>query len=222
MIFFALCACGLKFAVVMKGMVIYMKILSKFNKKDLWTIPNILCYVRLALIPVFITMYIRAEEPGEYLQAALIVVASGLTDFLDGFIARNMNMVTELGKLIDPLADKLTQASLIFVLVLKIRWMFLLLILFVVMQLFMLIAGIAMLKKGKKLDGAKWFGKISTTVFYVTMIFLVAMPRLNTRVTNLLMFICGIFLFLSFVLYVREYVYMYREISDEDGISEVV
>lgn len=203
-------------------MVIYMKILSKFNKKDLWTIPNILCYVRLALIPVFITMYIRADEPSEYLQAALIVVASGLTDFLDGFIARNMNMVTELGKLIDPLADKLTQAALIFVLVLKIRWMFLLLILFVVMQLFMLIAGLAMLKKGKKLDGAKWFGKISTTVFYITMIFLVAIPTLNPKVTNGLMFICGIFLFLSFVLYVREYVYMYRELREEEGISEGV
>lgn len=207
---------------VMKGIVIYMKILSKFNKKDLWTIPNILCYVRLALIPIFITMYIRAEEPGEYLQAALVVVISGLTDFLDGFIARNMNMVTELGKLIDPLADKLTQASLIFVLVLKIRWMFLLLILFVVMQLFMLIAGLAMLKKGRRLDGAKWFGKISTTVFYVTMVFLVAMPTLNTKVTNTLMFTCGVFLFLSFVLYVREYVYMYREIKEEEGISEVI
>ena len=208
----------------MKGMVIYMKILSKFNKKDLWTIPNILCYIRIALIPIFITMYIKAEEPGEHLQAALIVVISGLTDFLDGFIARSMNMVTELGKLIDPLADKLTQASLIFVLVLKIKWMFLLLILFIVMQLFMLIAGLAMLKKGKKLDGAKWFGKISTTVFYVTMIFLVAMPTLkteNTKVVNILMLICGGFLLLSFVLYVREYVYMYREIKEE-GISEVV
>lgn len=205
-------------------MVIYMKVLSKFNKKDLLTIPNILCYVRLGLIPIFITMYIRAEEPSEYLQAALIVVISGLTDFLDGFIARNMNMVTELGKLIDPLADKLTQAALIFVLVLKIRWMFLLLILFVVMQLFMLVAGLAMLKKGKKLDGAKWFGKISTTVFYATMIVLVAIPtqKLNIRVTNILMLTCGIFLFLSFVLYVREYVYMYREIKEEEGISEVV
>jgi len=145
-----------------------------------------------------------------------------LTDFLDGFIARNMNMITELGKLLDPLADKLTQAALIFVLVLKIRWMFLLLILFVVMQLFMLVAGLAMLKKGKKLDGAKWFGKISTTVFYVTMILLVAIPTLNTKITNTLMFTCGVFLFLSFVLYVREYVYMYREIREEKGISEVV
>ena len=193
-----------------------MKILTKFNKKDLWTIPNILCYIRFALVPVFIVMYIRAQEPKQYLQAAAVVFASGLTDFFDGFIARQYNMVTELGKLIDPLADKLTQASLIFVLVLKIKWMFLLLILFVVMQLFMLIAGIVMLKKGKKLNGAKWFGKVSTTVFYGTMLFLVALPTLNTTATNILMLICGAFLLLSFVLYIKEYVMMYREVKEAE------
>ncbi|HCR40121.1 MAG TPA: CDP-diacylglycerol--glycerol-3-phosphate 3-phosphatidyltransferase [Lachnospiraceae bacterium] len=193
-----------------------MKILTKFNKKDLWTIPNILCYIRFALVPVFIVMYIRAQEPKQYLQAAAVVFASGLTDFFDGFIARQYNMVTELGKLIDPLADKLTQASLIFVLVLKIKWMFLLLILFIVMQLFMLIAGIVMLKKGKKLLGAKWFGKVSTTVFYGTMLFLVALPTLNTTVTNILMLICGAFLLLSFVLYIKEYVMMYREVKEAE------
>lgn len=193
-----------------------MKVLSKFNKKDLWTIPNILCYIRFALIPVFVVMYIKAHEPKQYLQAAAVVLASGLTDFFDGYIARHFNMITDLGKLIDPLADKLTQASLIFVLLVKIRWMFLLLILFVIMQLFMLIAGILMLKKGKKLNGAKWFGKISTTVFYGTMLFLVAIPTLNTTVTNVLMMICGAFLLLSFVLYVREYVLMYREVKVEE------
>jgi len=193
-----------------------MKVLTKFSKKDLWTIPNILCYIRFALIPVFVAMYIKAHEPKQYLQAAAVVFASGLTDFFDGYIARHFHMITDLGKLIDPLADKLTQAALIFVLLLKIRWMFLLLILFVIMQLFMVIAGIVMLKKGKKLNGAKWFGKISTTVFYGTMLFLVAIPTLNTTVTNILMLICGAFLLLSFVLYVREYVLMYREVKVEE------
>ncbi|NLK28901.1 MAG: CDP-alcohol phosphatidyltransferase family protein [Clostridiales bacterium] len=193
-----------------------MKVLTKFSKKDLWTIPNILCYIRFALIPVFVVMYIKAQEPKQYLQAAAVVLASGLTDFFDGYIARHFNMITDLGKLIDPLADKLTQAALIFVLLLKVRWMFLLLILFVIMQLFMLIAGILMLKKGKKLNGAKWFGKISTTVFYGTMLFLVAIPTLNSTVTNILMLICGAFLLLSFILYVREYVIMYREVKVEE------
>lgn len=161
--------------------------------------------------------YIRAQQPREYFQAAAVVLASGLTDFLDGFIARTFNMVTEFGKLIDPLADKATQAALIFVLVVKIKWMFLLLILFVAMQLFMLIAGLAMLKKDRRLDGSKWFGKVSTTVFYAVMLVLVALPNLDQTIVNILMIICGAFLALSFALYAREYFRMYREVKREES-----
>jgi cardiolipin synthase len=190
-----------------------MKLVAKFSRKDLWSIPNILCYIRFLLVPVFVITYIRANEPKGYIQAATVVFLSGLTDFLDGFIARKFNMITELGKLIDPLADKLTQASLIFVLVVKIRWMFLLLILFVMMQLFLLVAGLVMLKKGTKLNGAKWFGKVSTTVFYATMLGLVAVPTLSQKVTNGLLLVCGTFLLLSFLMYINEYVIMYHSLK---------
>lgn len=193
-----------------------MKILTKFNKRDLWSIPNVLCYIRFLLIPIFVMQYIRAEEPKQYMQAAAIVLASGLTDFLDGFIARTFNMVTELGKLLDPLADKLTQASLIFVLIVEIKWMFLLLILFVAMQLFMFIAGLAMLKKDKRLDGSKWFGRVSTAVFYAVMLVLVALPELSEVTQNILMMVCGIFLTMSFALYIREYIRMYMEAVQEE------
>ncbi len=196
-----------------------MKIVTKFSKKDLWSIPNILCYIRFFLIPVFVITYIRANEPKQYVQAAAVVFISGLTDFLDGFIARKFDMVTELGKLIDPLADKLTQASLIFILVVKIKWMFLLLILFVVMQLFLLVAGIVMLKKGTKLNGAKWFGKVSTTVFYATMLVLVAVPTLKVDITNILMMVCGAFLLLSFLLYINEYIKMYHNLKKKEELK---
>lgn len=191
-----------------------MKVITKFKKKDLWAIPNILCYIRFLLIPVFVILYIKASYPREYLRAAAVVLVSGLTDFLDGFIARRCDMITDLGKVIDPLADKLTQASLIFVLVVKIKWMFLLLILFVVMQLFLLVAGLVMLKKGTKLNGAKWYGKVSTTVFYAVMLVLVSIPTLNSKLTNILMLVCGGFLFLSFMMYIREYVFMYHGLKE--------
>ncbi len=193
-----------------------MKVLAKFTKKDLWSIPNILCYIRFMLIPLFVVLYINAETAREYLMAAAVVFISGLTDFLDGFIARTFDMVTDFGKLIDPMADKLTQASLIFVLVVKIKWMFLLLILFVVMQLFMLGAGIAMLKKNRRLNGAKWFGKVSTTVFYAVMLVLVAAPNLDINIVNILMLVCGAFLLLSFLMYIREYFRMYRETKETE------
>lgn len=190
-----------------------MKLIAKFSKDDLWKIPNILCYIRFMLIPVFVILYMKAVYPKEYLRAASVVLLSGMTDFLDGFIARKFDMVTEFGKLIDPIADKLTQAALIFVLVVKVKWMFLLLILFVTMQLFLLVAGLVMLQKGTKLNGAKWFGKISTTVFYATMLVLVAVPTLPNTVTNILMLVCGGFLLLSFLLYAKEYLHMYLNLK---------
>ena len=188
-----------------------MKVLSKFSKRDLWQIPNILCYIRFMLIPVFVVLYIKAEYPKEYLRAAAVVLISGITDFLDGFIARKFDMITELGKLIDPLADKLTQASLIFVLVVKIKWMFLLLILFIILQLFLLVAGLVMLKKNARLNGAKWFGKVSTTVFYAVMLVLVSYPALDDKIANILMLVCGAFLLLSLIMYIREYILLYRK-----------
>jgi len=187
-----------------------MKVVGKFSKKDLCSIPNILCYIRFLLIPAFIFLYIKADEPKEYLQTATVVFISGLTDFLDGFIARKFHMITELGKLIDPLADKLTQASLIFVLIVKFKWMILLLILFVIMQIFLLVAGIVMLKKGTKLNGAKWFGKVSTTVFYAVMLLLIAIPKLPVATSNVLMLVCGAFILLSFLMYIKEYIHMYQ------------
>ena len=168
-----------------------MRLFSKFSKRDLINIPNILCYIRFLLIPIFVTLYVRADSPKDYILAAAVVLVSGLTDFVDGFIARRFNMITEFGKLIDPLADKFTQAALIFVLIVKIKWMYLLLILFLTTQLFLLVAGLFMLKKGRKLNGSKWFGKISTTVFYAVMLVLIAVPTLDESIVNILMLTCG-------------------------------
>lgn len=197
-----------------------MKLISKFNKKDLWNVPNLLCYVRFFLIPVFVVLYLTANTTKEYIQVGLIILLSGLTDFLDGFIARRYHLVTEWGKVIDPLADKLTQASLLFVMVLRIKGICFLIIIFVLLQLFLLVAGLVMLKKGRKLNGAKWFGKVSTTVFYGVMVLLVTIPSLSSKVTNGLIILCGSFLLLSFCLYGREYVLMYKETRNE-AVTEV-
>ena len=83
--------------------------MKRFNKKDLFTIPNLMGYFRILLIPVFCYFYIKKQT---YLLAAGIVLISSLTDLFDGYIARRFNMVTELGKALDPVADKLTHAAL--------------------------------------------------------------------------------------------------------------
>lgn len=182
-----------------------------FNQ--VYSIPNILCYIRIILIPIFIYVYANAKNEVDYYLAAAIIFLSGVTDFCDGFIARKFNQVTELGKLIDPIADKLTQAAIIVALIFKFNWIFFFVILFLIKELSMLINGVILLKKGKKLDGAMWFGKVSTAVFYFSTFIIILFPMLDLVVVNILMIISAFFMALSFIMYMIEYVKMYRDIN---------
>ena len=189
-----------------------MKSSMKFNKKEIFSIPNILCYFRILLIPVFMIAYINAKNSWDYYFAAAVVLLSGLTDFADGFIARHFNMVTELGKAIDPVADKLSQAAIVISLMIRIepmRWLFLL---FAVKELFMGITSIVLLTKhNTKMDGAKWFGKVSTFVFYTVMFIIIVFPSLDIGVRDILILVSGIFLLLAFLLYAQVFLRMYQE-----------
>ena len=185
---------------------------KKITFKEAYSRPNILCYIRILLIPAFIYIYVNAKDTVDYYLAAIIILLSGLTDFCYGFIARKFNQVTELGKLIDPVADKLTQAAIIIALMFKFKWMFFLVVLFVIKELSMLINGIILLRKGKKLDGAMWFGKVSTAVFYFSTFIIISFPMLNSMVVNILMVISAFFMALSFIMYMIEYVKMYKDL----------
>ncbi|MEG0289238.1 CDP-alcohol phosphatidyltransferase family protein [Carnobacterium antarcticum] len=187
--------------------------MSSYNRRDWFTIPNILSYIRILLVPVFIFIYLNATETKHFQYAALIVVFSGLTDLLDGWIARKYNQITEIGKLLDPIADKITQAAIIFCLIFRYDYMWLLVLLFVVKELTMGICNVVLFKKGKKLDGAKWFGKISTAVFYGCMTGLVAFPMISDGTATLLMSVTGFFLFLSFILYAKVFTEMLRSVK---------
>lgn len=77
-------------------------------KKDVFTIPNLLSLFRLVLIPVYVAIYLNAQELWEYFLAAAILAVSCLTDMIDGKIARHYNMISTLGKILDPIADKAT------------------------------------------------------------------------------------------------------------------
>ena len=81
-----------------------------FNKKDILTIPNLLSLFRLLMIPVIVWLYVKEKN---YYAAAAMVLISGATDIADGIIARKFNMISDFGKILDPMADKLTQGALI-------------------------------------------------------------------------------------------------------------
>lgn len=181
-----------------------------FKWKEIWTIPNILSIIRLMLVPVFISYYLNAESMNDYRIAGLVILFSGITDLVDGIIARKFDQITDLGKLIDPIADKITQAAIVFCLMVRYEYMWIIVFLFVIKELSMLVWNIVLIKQNKKLDGALWYGKISTAVFYACMTILVAFPDVGTIVANSLMIITVFFLLLSFILYTKIFVQMYR------------
>lgn len=196
------------------------KFTGNVRAKDIFKLPNLLCCVRIFLVPIFIYSFLYASEPKDYYMSSLILLLSGATDIADGFIARRFNMITELGIVLDPLADKLTQAAVLVCLMLKIKYMYILVILFTVKELTMGISSLLLLKRGTKLDGAKWFGKVSTSIFYLTMLILVAVPYLKIFWINTLMITSGAFLMLSFLLYMQMFIKMLFKKNDENSHSE--
>ena len=145
--------------------------------KDWNTIPNWLSYLRIVLIPVFAVLFYN----GYVGWAILVLAVSGLTDFFDGKIARKFNQVSDLGKIIDPVADKLTQITIAVMLYIEFRssteeliktfsWVFLI---FVIKEFVMVFFGGLMLAIGLRPAAAEIYGKAATMVFYIVMIAIV-------------------------------------------------
>lgn len=155
--------------------------MSKFqeNVKDLFTnwntIPNWLSFLRIALIPVFTVLFIK----NYYIPAFIIMILAAATDAIDGKIARKYNMISNLGKLLDPIADKLSQVAIVIILIIKF-WSFegplkYLLFLFIFKELVMVIGGAILLSIGLRPVAAEIWGKVATTVFYIFMIAIIAL-----------------------------------------------
>ncbi len=174
-------------------------------KKDLFTIPNLLSLFRLVLIPVYVVIYLNAQENTDHYIAAGILAVSCLTDAIDGKIARHFNMISTVGKILDPIADKATQFTLIVCLAIRNPVLWVLVCLFFVKECFQLIAGLLTLRKGQMLNGAHISGKICTTVLFVSLIVLVMMPQLNDRIVGVITVVDCIVVLIAFVCYARVY-----------------
>lgn len=174
----------------------------KGNRYEALSIPNILSYIRILLVPVFAVIYLTATDRSGYLVAALVLLISGFTDLLDGFIARRYNMVTTLGKILDPAADKLTQATVAVCLAIRIRGMVLLLCVFIVKELIMAGASIYLLSKGGMIDGSQWFGKLATAVFYAVMVLIIALPGLSEPARHIMIGVSAAVMVFALVRYI--------------------
>lgn len=174
-------------------------------KTEIFTVPNLLSLFRLVLLPVYAHIYLTATEDRQYLIAGGIMALSCLTDLVDGKIARQFNQITTLGKILDPLADKITQFTLTLCLSLKYPVLNPVLALFIVKEVFQLVVGLIFLMRGRILPGALMTGKVCTTVLFVSLIALVLFPNLSPVLVDAIAITDGVFLAISFVSYIFAY-----------------
>lgn len=175
--------------------------MKRFQKKDLFTIPNIMSYARILLIPVFCVLYLKEQ----YLWAAIVVAVSSLTDLFDGMIARKFNQVTELGKALDPIADKLSHAALAICIAIRYPLMWALIGLMAVKEGYMGIMGLYFLKRGKMLDGAKWYGKVCTASLFIGLLLLLVLPifwDVPIALVNTIIIVLMAFMLFTLIMYI--------------------
>ena len=146
--------------------------------KGCWTIPNLISFIRILLVPLFAYLFMQ----GDFVPAVIVLAISGLSDCVDGKIARKFNQISALGKMLDPLVDKLTQITLAVLLFLTFNkaddsmlnafsWVFLV---FIVKEFIMVLGSVIMLAVGLRPGAAEIYGKVATLAFYVVMILIIA------------------------------------------------
>ncbi|MBO5412810.1 MAG: CDP-alcohol phosphatidyltransferase family protein [Clostridia bacterium] len=146
-------------------------------KKYLKYVPNILTLIRFLLIPIIITLL----SQGKYVDAIIVFSISGITDILDGTIARKFDLITNFGKLIDPLADKFTQLSMLIMLTVK-RIIPLWIVIVVFIKEFVMICGASFLYGRELVVSSKWYGKAATTLFYIAIVVSLILKELEPSI----------------------------------------
>lgn len=172
------------------------------------TVPNILSAIRLMMIPAIVYLYAGC---GRYRAALILLAISGLTDVADGFIARKFNQITRLGKVLDPIADKLTQAAVVLCIAITSISMRYVLAVLLIKEILMIAMGLFVLKKTGEIHSARWYGKLSTGILYVSMGLHLLLPGMPSLASYIISGVCITSILLSLLLYAMRYVMLLRE-----------
>ena len=168
-----------------------------------WNIPNTLSLIRLLLLPVFVVLYLQSYQRPVLLYWSLAVLfLSGITDLFDGIIARRFNQITEVGKLLDPIVDKLTQITVLICVTVQHKELFPLAVICLIKETLQVIGGWILLSKKDIIRGSRWFGKISTFLFYaviLTVVFWKTIPHSVLITLILLVAVSMLFSFFSYM-----------------------
>lgn len=186
---------------------------SKSENKIL-TVPNLLSLFRLLLIPVIVWLYWFQKD---YFPAGALLILSGLTDLADGYIARHFNAVSNVGKILDPIADKLTQAAMLFCLVTRFPLMAAPFGFLVIKELFIGTTGLLMIRKTGKVVGADFHGKVATTLLYAMMILHIFWIDITPEISAVTILICLISMAFTLLVYGNRNM---RVLQGQDELSE--
>lgn len=193
--------------------------MDKDVSKKIVTIPNLLSVFRIALIPLFIYFYL-GKEPGDFgLASAIVLVVSGATDLLDGLIARKFNQITELGQILDPIADKLTQAVVIVCIAVnhpENKWLIPLVVIFIIKESCMAAGSAYLIRKGTKPKAAMWFGKVATALFYLVMFLIVIFPQMPLWMMTVMIAVVIAFTIIAWIGYMRVFLVMLKELKQKE------
>ena len=189
--------------------------------KNTFTIPSIISLFRILLITPFVVFFLNRD----YIVAAVILVVSGISDFLDGVIARRFHQESELGKILDPLADKLTLIAVGICLIFIEPFVLPLMIIMVTKDLLMLVGGSIVIKQGVIPPKSKWYGKLSTVLFYVTVSLIVVMKifnYVNRPLSIILLAVTAFMMLFSLINYIGMYIQIQKDLKKSNQTKEVI
>ncbi|MEE3438725.1 CDP-alcohol phosphatidyltransferase family protein [Ruminococcus sp.] len=157
------------------------KEINNDSSDEILTIPNILSFFRILLITPFMILFLN----GQYVWAAVMIIISGLTDCVDGFVARHFNQVSNFGKILDPVADKLTLLAVGIGICILTPEVITVMVILIIKDLLMLIGGIALIKNDIQPPQARWYGKVGTILFYISVCTIVVLKVFGIEVPYL-------------------------------------
>lgn len=165
------------------------------------SIPNMISIGRIFLVPVFALLYTQ----GKVMAAMGVLLLSAASDVLDGAIARRFHMETELGRALDPIADKLIQAAMMLCALWRTPSVWLLLGLHILRELCLGVMSLYVLRVTGHVYSAKWYGKLCTACVYAVMIAALAFPQIPGRIIDLGVTVCGVLMALCLLGYMLNF-----------------
>ena len=159
-------------------------------------IPNILSCFRIMLTGVFVYLFFN-NYPDNIIAAMMVFLLAGATDVVDGYLARRYKWITNLGKVLDPLADKLMQCTVLVCMLIKSLIPAWLVIPFIIKELLILSGGLFMIKKRDVVAVSNVFGKATVVFFYAAVVFCITARDFLADNPVLLCVVCALVLFVA-------------------------